>query len=210
MKNENNLGRLSIRLLTLGALASSVFMATHALAHNGIAAASTSSFLSALHGFAHPFSGLDHLVGLFLVGLLIAKQTQKQAFTTGMNTLALFVLALVAGRFMSVGQIAVAEFAVLASVVVALGLLAAFGFSAKAAAKVDGKKQAYGARQVVIKLAAFVIPVVVFSHGLAHGAEATSLAYAAGSVMGAVMLTVLSFIAAKVWALKFTPAKWQD
>lgn len=205
MKNVNSLGRFSGLFL-----ASGVLTANNALAHDGVTAVSSSAFVSLLQGFAHPFSGLDHLVGLFLVGILIATQAKKQAFTTGLNTLALFSLALVVGSFMSVGQIAIAEFAVLASVVVTIAILVAFGFSAKSAVKVEAQGQASNKRQVIVKLAALAIPAVIFAHGLAHGAEAASLAYGAGSVIGAVALTVLSFIAAKVWASKFTPAKLQD
>lgn len=179
------------------ALISGSVLAVNALAHEGAvsgAQLSSNYLVSALQGFAHPFSGLDHLVGLLLVGVLIAMQAKKQAWMTGANSVIAFGLALLAGGMMTASAVVMVELAVLASLVVGLGLVISFN--------IKGKK-----RQKISQIAMALTPAVVFAHGLAHGAEAASFVYGVGAMSGAVVLTLMACVAAKIVRSKFTPVK---
>ena len=124
-----------------------------------------------VHGFAHPFGGLDHVLAMITVGLF--------AYQLGGRALwlvpASFVLAMTAGGALGLAGIPVpfVEVGIAASVLV-LGAIVAFGVKAPVAVAM-----------------ALVAAFAVF-HGHAHGAEMPAggsiAAYAAGFVLATALL----------------------
>jgi urease accessory protein len=124
-----------------------------------------------VHGFAHPFGGLDHVLAMITVGLF--------AYQLGGRALwlvpASFVLAMAAGGALGLAGIPVpfVEVGIAASVLV-LGAIVAFGVKAPVAVAM-----------------ALVAAFAVF-HGHAHGAEMPAggsiAAYAAGFVLATALL----------------------
>jgi urease accessory protein len=124
-----------------------------------------------VHGFAHPFGGLDHVLAMITVGLF--------AYQLGGRALwlvpASFVLAMTAGGALGLAGIPVpfVEAGIAASVLV-LGAIVAFGVKAPVAIAM-----------------ALVAAFAVF-HGHAHGAEMPAggsiAAYAAGFVLATALL----------------------
>jgi urease accessory protein len=124
-----------------------------------------------VHGFAHPFGGLDHVLAMITVGLL--------AYQLGGRALwlvpASFILAMTAGGALGLAGIPVpfVEAGIAASVLV-LGAIVAFGMKAPVAVAM-----------------ALVAAFAVF-HGHAHGAEMPAggsiAAYAAGFVLATALL----------------------
>lgn len=124
-----------------------------------------------VHGFAHPFGGLDHLLAMITVGLF--------AYQLGGRALwlvpASFVVAMTAGGALGLAGIPVpfVEAGIAASVLV-LGAIVAFGVKAPVAVAM-----------------AMVAAFAVF-HGHAHGAEMPAggsiAAYSAGFVLATALL----------------------
>jgi len=137
-----------------------------ALAHTGLA--HTASFAS---GFAHPWSGLDHMLALLAVGLW--------AGLTGGRALwawpAAFVSAMLAGGVLAIAgaSVPLVEPGMLASLVV-LGLLV------------------LTAARLPIALGAALVALFAVLHGHAHGAElpggAAAATYAAGFTLATALL----------------------
>lgn len=116
-------------------------------------------------GLAHPFTGLDHLLAMFAVGLWAAQSHQQRMAIWALP--ATFMLALVGGATIALGGLNMpwAEQGIAASVL-ALGLLVALAVRVPAA------------------LSILVTAGFGAAHGYAHGAEmpaaASPLLYAAG------------------------------
>lgn len=137
-----------------------------ALAHPGHGGAA-----GLAHGFAHPFSGADHLLAMVAVGLLAAAQGGR----------ALWAVPLAFLGMMAVGGMLGAAGTALPFVEAGIGLsLVAFGLAA-----------AFGAG---LPLAAALALVGAFAvvHGDAHGAEmpetASGLAYGLGFLAASALL----------------------
>ena len=145
-----------------------------ALAHAHIGAAGTSGFA---HGFAHPISGLDHILAMVLVGIL--------AFQMGGRALWLvpsaFVGMMVVGGTLGITGVNVpfVEVGIALSVIV-------IGFAI-----------ALELRPPVVAASLLVGLFAVF-HGHAHGAEmpenAAGLAYGAGFVAATALLHVAGIV----------------
>lgn len=117
-----------------------------ALAHSGSGLASG---LSA--GFLHPFSGLDHLLAMFAVGLFAAQLGGRALWSLP----TLFVSVMLLGGILAQSGIVIpyAEQGILASFLV-LGLLVA------------------GAVRLPLSLTSGMISFFALAHGHAHGSEA--------------------------------------
>ena len=153
--------------LSLASL-SAVFMAalpTAALAHPGHE--QTSSFLQ---GVGHPFSGIDHILAMVMIGL----------FAVQLGGRAIWVLPLTFVSFMALGSLggaagiapSLVEIGIGVSVVVLGGLIA------------------MQVRLPVIAATALAAVIALF-HGYAHGAEAqggVSMLYLAGFLTGTAVL----------------------
>lgn len=160
-----------------------LLVAGSALAHSGHGEAGFAS------GFAHPMSGLDHMLAMLAVGLYAARAKGAQRWQLP----AAFVLAMLGGAGLGALGIALplVEGGIAASVLV-FGLLIAF------LAKLP-------ARAAVPLVAAFAL-----FHGFAHHAEmgAGSLAaYAAGFAAGTALLHAAGYLLARWmpeagWAVK--------
>jgi urease accessory protein len=141
-----------------------------ALAYAHVGVGETSGFA---HGFAHPISGLDHVLAMVLVGVL--------AFQLGGRALWLVPLAFVS--MMAVGgtlgvtgvDVPLVELGIALSVIV---LGAAVAFEVKAP----------------VAIAAGLVGLFAVFHGHAHGAEmpdsADGIAYAGGFVIATALLHV--------------------
>jgi urease accessory protein len=149
--------RASLRSLSAAAVLL-VLVPSIAAAHPGTGAAH-----GFLHGVAHPFSGWDHLLAMFAVGLWAVQRGGRAVWTLPLTFVAAMIVA--GAIAMTGGIIPGVEAGIVASVFV-LGLLIAL------AIRVPG-----GAAHVVVALFALF-------HGAAHGAEMPagmgSMAYAAG------------------------------
>jgi urease accessory protein len=142
-----------------------VFAPVIAFAHPGHGGAD-----GMIQGFAHPLSGIDHVLAMVAVGLLAAQFGGRALWLVPLSFVSMMA---VAGAVAMAGiRIPLAEFGIASSVVV-LGLVVAFRFSLSVLA--------------AMALAGFF---AVF-HGYVHGAELPAgvphLLYAAGFV-GATML----------------------
>ena len=145
-----------------------------AAAHTGVGA--TSGMAA---GFAHPFSGLDHMLAMTAIGALAALLGGRALWLVPSS----FVAAMAFGGVLGIAQVdlPMVEPAILASVVV-LGLAVAFG-----AALPTG---------VAMALAA----IFAVFHGHAHGAEmpalASGLSYGASFVLATIVLHAIGIGAA--------------
>lgn len=148
----------------LGAVAA--LIPATALAHTGIGEASGFA-----HGFAHPVSGLDHVLAMVLVGVFAWQLGGRARWLVP----ATFVAVMALGGALGVMGVAVpfVEIGIALSVVV-LGAVVAFGVKAPVA------------------LAMAVVGLFAIFHGHAHGAEmpedAGGLAYAAGFMIATALL----------------------
>ncbi|MFI0848784.1 HupE/UreJ family protein [Mesorhizobium sp. IMUNJ 23232] len=157
--------RLKVTIARGMAMAAAL-LPTAALAHTGVG--HTSGFM---HGFAHPISGLDHILAMIMVGVF--------AWLLGGRALwlvpATFVLVMAIGGVLGVAGIEVpyVETGIALSVVV-LGVVVALGVKAPVA------------------MAMGLVGLFAIFHGHAHGAEmpedAGSLAYAAGFMIATALL----------------------
>jgi urease accessory protein len=149
-----------------GLAAALALLPTAALAHTGVG--DTSGFM---HGFAHPISGLDHILAMVMVGVF-AWQLGGRALWLVPAT---FVLVMALGGVLGVAGIAVpyVETGIALSVVV-LGAVVALGVKAPVAAAMG------------------LVGLFAIFHGHAHGAEmpedAGGLTYAAGFMIATALL----------------------
>lgn len=129
-------------------------------------------------GFIHPFTGLDHLAAMLLLGVWFATLTKTIAIKSGVASIGVFVLALLLGGYLPINSIAAIEWAVLFSGV-AVGALILF-------------KMRLG------QLAPIAAATLMASHGLVHGTEVTGnlMDYALGACSGMLVLVGLAYIAA--------------
>ena len=149
-----------------GVAMAAAFLPTAALAHTGVG--DTSGFM---HGFAHPISGLDHILAMVMVGVF-AWQLGGRALWLVPAT---FVLVMALGGLLGMAGVGVPYIETgIALSVVALGAVVALGVKAPVAVAMG-----------------FVGLFAIF-HGHAHGAEmpegAGGLAYAAGFMIATALL----------------------
>lgn len=149
-------------------------------AHTGVGPVS-----GALHGFAHPLGGWDHLLAMVAVGMWAAQRSGRAVWLIPAG----FVLGMVGGFVLGMGGVALP--AVEAGIVLSVMLLGALVAVA-----------------VRPPLAASMLLVALFGllHGHAHGAEMPAavggLSYAAGFV-GATALLHASGVLAALGARRF-------
>jgi urease accessory protein len=140
-----------------------------ALAHTGLEHA-----LSFASGFAHPWSGLDHMLAMVAVGLWAGLVGGRALWAWP----AAFVGAMLAGGALGMAGVPVllVEAGILASVIV-LGLLV------------------LTAARLPVALGAALVAVFAVLHGRAHGAElpsgAAAATYAAGFALATALLHVI-------------------
>lgn len=144
-------------------------VATPAFAHTG----DHSTGFAA--GFIHPFTGLDHLAAMLLLGVWFATLTRRMAIKSGLASVGIFALALFFGGQLPVNFIAAIEWAVLFSGL-AVALLIAF-------------------RMQLGQVAPMVAATLMASHGLVHGTEVAGnlFGYALGACAGMLVLVSLAY-----------------
>ncbi|ADJ66191.1 HupE/UreJ family protein [Herbaspirillum seropedicae] len=155
----------------LGVLAVTALAAGTALAHPGHPGSAMDASASMAAGFAHPFSGIDHLLAMLAVGLWAAQNKQRALWVLPLA----FPLMMVAGALLAFAglQVPAVETGIAASVAV-LGLLIAFAV----------RMPLWGSTLVVSLFAMF--------HGYAHGAElphgSSAAMYGAGFIAATALL----------------------
>lgn len=180
MKNSSAPSRYWLRLLPVFAV---LFVPTLAQAHPG--GDHTHSFS---HGFAHPFSGLDHLCAMLAVGLYAAQRGGSARWALPLTFVAFMAIGGALG--MNGAQFSFTEQAIAASVLV-LGIVIA------AAAR--------------LPMAAVLPAIAGFAlfHGLAHGAEMPATAAGSTFAVGFLIATVslhLAGLAAGMFGAKCVSA----
>ncbi|MDQ6432566.1 HupE/UreJ family protein [Mesorhizobium sp. LHD-90] len=149
-----------------GMAMAAAFLPTATLAHTGAGGAG-----GFLHGFAHPVSGLDHILAMVMVGVFAWQLGGRALWLVPAS----FVAVMALGGALGVAGIEVpfVETGIALSVV-ALGAAVAFGVKAPVA------------------MAMGVVGLFAIFHGHAHGAEmpenAGGLAYAAGFMIATALL----------------------
>lgn len=131
-------------------------------------------------GFVHPFTGLDHLVVMMLLGVWFALLTRSMAIKSGLASVGIFALALLIGGQLPENSIAAIEWAVL--------------FSGLAVASLILFRMQLG------QLAPVVAATLMVSHGLVHGTEVTGnlVGYALGACAGMLVLVSLAYTATRL------------
>jgi len=155
---------ISLRQLRLPAAAAACTLPLVALAHPGTVAAHAHGFAA---GFAHPFTGVDHLAAMLAVGVWSAG-SQRRAWIAP----AAFVACLLAGALAttSAGVAVPGAEAMIAASLLVLGLLLAL-------------------RTVLAPAAAAVlVGGFAFFHGASHGTELGAGAALAGMVLATALL----------------------
>jgi urease accessory protein len=151
--------RAALRLL----LAAAALAPGAALAHTGAGAAH-----GFLHGIAHPFGGLDHMLAMVAVGLIAAQLGGRARWLVPVS----FLAVMVAGGAIGMAAIALS--------VIVLGLLVAFRAALPAV------------------LAGAIAGGFALFHGHAHGAELpegeSGLLYGAGFVLATAALHGLGLL----------------
>lgn len=155
----------------LGVLAVTALAAGAALAHPGHPDSAMDASASIAAGFAHPFSGIDHLLAMLAVGVWAAQNKQRALWVLPLA----FPLMMVAGALLAFAglQLPAVETGIAASVAV-MGLLIAFAV----------RMPLWGSTLVVSLFAMF--------HGYAHGAElphgSSAALYGAGFIAATALL----------------------
>lgn len=171
------------RALTLFVLTATPLSALAHPGHGGVFA-----------GFAHPFTGLDHLAAMFAVGLLAAQMAGRARWALPGG----FVLAALMGALLGFGGWALPGLeSVIAASVVVLGL--ALVWRRGSARHVGIGSPAYGGALLTALVAAFGL-----FHGNAHALEASGnpVGFVAGFVIGTATLHGLGLVVgARVQAL---------
>lgn len=155
-----------VRRLLASALVTA--LPTIAFAHPGVGGASGFG-----HGFAHPMSGVDHILAMVMVGVFACQLGGRALWLVP----ATFVLTMALGGAAGVAGIGLPFVeAGIATSVIALGAIVAFGIRPPVAAAMG------------------VVGLFAIFHGHAHGAEmpddAGGLAYAAGFMIATAILHV--------------------
>lgn len=155
-------------LLALGAATGAVASAS-ALAHpsaaHAIAATAAGAQEQVLAGFAHPFTGFDHLLAMLAVGIWSARQPQGAQLTK------VFLAAMLLGALSGVAGLTVPGLETgIAGTVALTGVLIALA-----------------ARLPALAAAAMIAAFAVL-HGNAHGHELPQLASAAGFLAASALL----------------------
>lgn len=144
----------------IGLVSLSAFAASSAMAHTGVAAAS-----SVTAGMFHPISGLDHILAMVAVGILAAQQGGRALWWVPASFVALMAGGGVLGVYGA--EVPFVEQGILGSVII-LGAVVAWG----------GKFPVAAVMTLVGGLAVF--------HGHAHGTEmplnASGVAYSLGFI----------------------------
>lgn len=122
------------------------------------------------HGFAHPLTGVDHLLAMVAVGILAAQLGGRSLWTLPTT----FVGVMIGGFLLAASGVALpgVELAIMASVIV-LGALVA------------------RARAMPIIAAVAMVGTFALFHGHAHGAEMPGAAHAATYLAGFAIATAL-------------------
>ncbi|ALU91829.1 urease accessory UreJ transmembrane protein [Herbaspirillum rubrisubalbicans M1] len=155
----------------LGVLAITVLATGVALAHPGHPDSTMNGSASMAAGFAHPFSGIDHLLAMLAVGVWAAQNKQRALWVLPLA----FPLMMVAGALLAFSGVQVpgVETGIAASVAV-LGLLIAFAV----------RMPLWGSTLVVSLFAMF--------HGYAHGVElphgSSAALYGTGFIVATALL----------------------
>lgn len=126
-------------------------------------------------GLVHPFTGVDHLIAMILLGVWFATLTKTMAVKSGLASVSIFALGLFVGGSLPSTSIAAIEWAVLFSGI-AVGLLILF-------------------RMQLGQLAPVAAASLMASHGLVHGTEVTGnlMGYALGACGGMLVLIGLAY-----------------
>ncbi len=156
--------------LTSKLLLATLFIPGIALAHTGVGPAS-----GFMHGFQHPFSGLDHLLAMLAVGILAAQTGNKMHWVIP----GAFLVALVIGGGIGFSSDAISmsfiEQGILASVLV-LGALIAIKYSLSSLQSIS------------------IVSLFALFHGYAHGAEMPTnlgaISYTVGFTLAALLIIV--------------------
>jgi urease accessory protein len=164
---------MSFRSLLLSRRAASAALAPLVLAGlTSAASAHVGTHVDGLAaGFAHPFSGLDHLLAMVAVGIWAAQLGRSAQFALPV----LFPLVMAVGAVMGANAVALpgVELGVAASVV-ALGVLVAFSLKPS------------------LVVSAALVAAFALLHGHSHGTELpqamSGLAYGAGFIAATVVL----------------------
>lgn len=188
------------KALTLAPFIAPLMLPAVAAAHTGVAAHSSSYFLA---GIIHAATGLDHMLGAILggacIGMALHKSSKSLAKALPVALLAAiaFLASAMLGSLIPAALANIAEWAVLASLVVVIAAIA------------SGLK----ARGQPLALAALLVTALASCHALAHGAElsaapvATVAGFAAGACALLVVVASLSTVALKRVLARFTLAK---
>jgi len=136
-----------------------------------------------LHGIAHPFSGIDHMLAMVMIGLW-ASQAGKRAERSVLSlTLAVMAVAVPAGAYAGAGAF-IAEPGIVASLLV-LGLLLAATI------------------RLPLMAGTAIAGLFAVFHGYAHGAEIAASAnlagYAAGLLVASACLQLAGMAIGRYW-----------
>lgn len=161
-----------------------VASATAAQAHTGVG--HTAGFL---HGFAHPFSGLDHMLAMVAVGLFAARLGGRALWLVPATFVAMMAVGGAWG--ISGASLPFVELGIAASVI-ALGMVVALNAS------------------MAVAVAMGLVGFFAVFHGHAHGTEmpldASGASYAAG-FMAATAVLHATGLAAGISAARFAAAR---
>jgi urease accessory protein len=142
-------------------LGAAALTSTAALAHDGVHAVGFAA------GFAHPFSGLDHLLAMTGLGLWAAGTDSRGRWLLP----ALFVAGMAAGGVLALSGVALPGVELgIAGSVVAIGLLIAAG------------------QRLPLAAAGGIAVLAALFHGHAHGTEMAGAAAAAGALLATAAL----------------------
>jgi urease accessory protein len=154
-----------------GALTIAALAAGSAFAHPGHPDSMTTASASFSTGFAHPFSGIDHLLAMLAVGLWAAQNKRSAMWVLPLA----FPLMMVIGALLAFAglEIPAAETGIAASVAV-LGLLIAF------------------AVKMPLRASTAIVSLFALFHGYAHGSElphgSSAVMYGLGFVLATALL----------------------
>ncbi len=183
---------MNFKLIKIIALATSSVLCTAAFAHDITQTGGTaySTFASFSAGFAHPFSGLDHLAAMLAVGLWSAL-TARRAGSDLLWAPAGFMVLLFAGALAGLTGSSIATAAVepmIAASLLVTGLLVLTRW------RLPGL------------MAAALVGVFAIFHGLAHGQELAGHSTAGATLAGMMMATAVLHSAGIGigWALRQT------
>lgn len=172
--------KTSMKKISTLFMSSAAFLCLPALAHTGHAPHSDSLIIDLAAGFIHPFTGLDHLAALILLGVILSRNSLAKAGQGFAIAMVSFFAALMLGAFVPV-MAQTAEWVALGSVVVF--------------AWVAFKKMALSVGLMGMAVMAMA------GHGIAHGAELAAstainplilLSFAAGSTLAASTITLVT------------------